>query len=457
MIIRFCAAILTALWLGGRAISAATGVSVLYFDNLSAEDKSPHLGKAITEILISDLSGIAGFTLVERQQLEKVMQEMALGQSGMVDEKSSAKVGALLGAQYLVAGTYLATRRDIVITYKLLGVETGTIIVADKVAGKAGDIVNLTNRLAEAVVEGLATRIPAIHPTPRTVDTQSIDIEKIVDFGKALDLGDKGEFKEAQTMLKSVLFDAPSFEYARRELTALGKRIAEYDRQHDAVIDKMQESPLTYQSFLQVSTGYLSGMQYSKLLAYCLKLRPNPPQAPEGSMTRGDEMLDYYIITAANALKRYDVVVAEGEAFLKKNPSSMYYGSVKMMLQGAAQTIGSLKTQESAMAQQLQSQIVACAKATNAEKSLCSYDIAMTYLGEGLYRQALGYFKNVDDNIITAQRMMPGDLVLYSLFTCYYNVFDKEGASRVFAAVQKRFPESSMLQSMQTMLNMFAE
>lgn len=64
------------------------------------------LGKGISEMMITDLSQVAGLTLVERIRLQALTEEMALGQSGMIDESTAPRLGKLLSAGKIVHGNY---------------------------------------------------------------------------------------------------------------------------------------------------------------------------------------------------------------------------------------------------------------------------------------------------------------------------------------------------------------
>lgn len=64
------------------------------------------LGKGISEMMITDLSQVPGLKLVERVRMQALMEEMALGQSGMMDENTVPRLGKLLSAGKIVHGNY---------------------------------------------------------------------------------------------------------------------------------------------------------------------------------------------------------------------------------------------------------------------------------------------------------------------------------------------------------------
>jgi hypothetical protein len=72
------------------------------------------------------------FRILERQDLQKILDELELQLSGLADEKQAARVGALLGAQVLVIGNLYAKGRSYELFLKLLRVETGEVLSITK-------------------------------------------------------------------------------------------------------------------------------------------------------------------------------------------------------------------------------------------------------------------------------------------------------------------------------------
>ena len=81
-------------------------------DYAGKDEQLAVLRKGLAQILTSDLSSVQGIRLVERTRLEEVLGELKLGQNPhgpqgyLLDPKSAARVGKLLGAQYMVMGGY---------------------------------------------------------------------------------------------------------------------------------------------------------------------------------------------------------------------------------------------------------------------------------------------------------------------------------------------------------------
>lgn len=73
------------------------------------EDKTGHggwhIGSGMADMLTTALVKSGMFIVIERQQLEKIMQEQSLGMSGAVTAQSAAQVGKLLGVELMVTGS----------------------------------------------------------------------------------------------------------------------------------------------------------------------------------------------------------------------------------------------------------------------------------------------------------------------------------------------------------------
>ena len=104
----------------------------------------------LSDMLITSLVKSGKFELIERTQIEKILNEQKLGMSGIIDESTAAEVGKLLGAEYVIFGVLTSTTKQNIdkFAYILVVVETsidvrvvdavtGKIIVAEQASGKS--------------------------------------------------------------------------------------------------------------------------------------------------------------------------------------------------------------------------------------------------------------------------------------------------------------------------------
>lgn len=79
-------------------------VAVSRFENRSGSGYH-HLGEGVADMLVTALVKSNKFSPLERQELEKVLAEQKLGESGLVTAETAPKIGKLLGVELLVVGS----------------------------------------------------------------------------------------------------------------------------------------------------------------------------------------------------------------------------------------------------------------------------------------------------------------------------------------------------------------
>src|SRR6266403_1896039 len=112
----------------GRGQDTRPGIAVMPFDNGGSygQDKENFdaLQKGIAGMLISELAQNPAARVVEREDIQRLLDEQNLGSSGRVDPQTAAKVGKLVGARYVVLGTFLDFYGDFRVDARLVNVET---------------------------------------------------------------------------------------------------------------------------------------------------------------------------------------------------------------------------------------------------------------------------------------------------------------------------------------------
>lgn len=86
---------------------------------------------AVGELLTQKLLQNGKFKLVERIQLQKMLDEQALGLSGAIESETAAKVGELLGARLAVLGGVSRLGKSYQIVIKLVDTASGQILAAE--------------------------------------------------------------------------------------------------------------------------------------------------------------------------------------------------------------------------------------------------------------------------------------------------------------------------------------
>ncbi|MFT5587547.1 MAG: curli biogenesis system outer membrane secretion channel CsgG [Cognaticolwellia sp.] len=213
-------------------------VAVLYFENQGNPELEP-LKVGLAQMLITDLTGSKGIQVVERAKLQAILDELELGHSGKVDGDTAAQVGKLLGAKWLILGSYFELMGTLRIDARLVRVETGEIVASQGVNDVANAFMGMEKKLAEGLKEALAQKVAPPHTRSETGDgaataaviTQSTaqvivapdakELAAAVSFSEGLIYLDKKDVPRAREAFESAVAANPNLDAAKTELASL--------------------------------------------------------------------------------------------------------------------------------------------------------------------------------------------------------------------------------------------
>ncbi len=101
-------------------------IAVLPFDNMNGNPDQDYLKGIISYILIEDLSSSDQVLVVDRENINDVLKEQNLQLTGIMDDSVAIKTGKLLGASFMLKGSYVFLGQDVFINISLIDVETGS-------------------------------------------------------------------------------------------------------------------------------------------------------------------------------------------------------------------------------------------------------------------------------------------------------------------------------------------
>ena len=91
-------------------------------------------GPIVSERLTTRIVKLKKFQVIERQLLEKVLNEQNLGTTGIIDVESTKKIGKILGVGAIITGTLLDVENQMVeINARLINTETAEVVATSSV------------------------------------------------------------------------------------------------------------------------------------------------------------------------------------------------------------------------------------------------------------------------------------------------------------------------------------
>ena len=219
----------------GLALAGATAlaqskptVAVLYFNNSAlgkAHEELDPLTQGIADLMIQELSVNTGIRVVERDAIQKVLEEQKLSQDGKVDPQTAVKIGKILGAHHMVTGVFLTDPKatTMKISLRVFNVETTEIEYTTDASDKPDNVLKLVSTLAAKANKGLKLPdIPARLSDARHEQAEKVPFQTVMLYSRAINAKDAGKKDEAIALFKQSLDKFPTYKPAQDELAKMG-------------------------------------------------------------------------------------------------------------------------------------------------------------------------------------------------------------------------------------------
>jgi TolB-like protein len=207
-----------------RGSDTRPGIAVMPFDNGGSygQDKENFdaLQKGIAGMLISELAQNPTARVVEREDIQKLLDEQNLGSSGRVDPQTGAKIGKLVGARYVVLGTFIDFYGDFRVDARLVNVETSEIVKVEKAQMQRDHLYDIIKNVATQLMRD-ASLPPLTKPASDPRMSRQVPTEALTYYSRALLYQDRGERDKAVDMYQRAIALFPEYAEAAEGLKRL--------------------------------------------------------------------------------------------------------------------------------------------------------------------------------------------------------------------------------------------
>ena len=202
------------------------GLGVLDFDIGATigqdADEYQALRRGLASMTINELAANNQIRVVERAQLQQILQEQNLGREGRVDPSTVSQIGRLIGARYMVTGTLYDVRGDVRIDARLFDTETGQILRTYRVNGRLDNVFDLVTSLSNQLLQnaslpplqrGAMDEHRQANPAPPT--------QAVMAYSRAVLYADRGDNERAVEQYRRALQVFPAYTQAKTDCNRL--------------------------------------------------------------------------------------------------------------------------------------------------------------------------------------------------------------------------------------------
>jgi TolB-like protein len=197
------------------------GIAVLPFNNGGSYGQGKEdfdaLERGIAGMMISELSQNPAARVVERQEIQRLLDEQNLGAQGRIDAQTAARVGKLVGARYVVLGTFVDFYGDFRIDVRLVNTETSEIVKTESDKMQRDHLFDIIRNVAARLMKD--ANLPALQ---RQASDQrmgrQVPTEALTYYSRALLYQDRGQKDKAVEMFNRALTIFPGYAEAEEGL-----------------------------------------------------------------------------------------------------------------------------------------------------------------------------------------------------------------------------------------------
>jgi tetratricopeptide (TPR) repeat protein len=201
--------------LGGRPGPANT-VAVMPFQFTGADTSLKPIERGFAELVTTDLSRVSRLTVLERDRLQALLDEIALQQSGGVSAGTGVRAGKMLQVGRMVGGSIAQNGFQLRTSAIVTDVSTSAIGPTAQDQRSVDDIFTMEKNIVLALLQNMGI-------TPTTAERNAIEqrqtrsLAAFLAFSHGLELDDQGRYPEAAREFDRAVQLDPSFGFAAQK------------------------------------------------------------------------------------------------------------------------------------------------------------------------------------------------------------------------------------------------
>jgi serine/threonine-protein kinase len=142
-----------------RAHGGRRRVALVPLKNLTGDASLDFFGEGSSDTAATRLGVRRDLVLIERNQIDKGLRELDFGRTRYADPKLAAQLGRVVGAEWVVIGSYQRERDQLYVTARIVDVASSIVVDTVEWRGASGALLDAQQTFARELERVLAARI----------------------------------------------------------------------------------------------------------------------------------------------------------------------------------------------------------------------------------------------------------------------------------------------------------
>ncbi len=190
-------------------------VAVMPFAYTGTNEDVRPLTRGFAQLVITDLARSRQVTVLERERMQAMLDEMQLSEQGRATPESAVRSGRLLRAARVVQGSLVDIGDNLNATAAVVDVATAVVPTPAQASDQLSRLFDLEKQLVFQIFEGLGIQLTdaereAVNQRP----TQNL--QAFLAYSRGLEAGDRGDFQNAAQFFSQAARLDPGFQAAQQ-------------------------------------------------------------------------------------------------------------------------------------------------------------------------------------------------------------------------------------------------
>jgi TolB-like protein len=196
-------------------------IAVFPFRYVGTNEELRPLSRGLTHLMITDLGKLQRLTLLERERVQALVDELALTDAGRVDPGTGARSGRMLRAARVVQGSLqdVPGKTDLRLDAAVVDATNSNVVATGTGSDQLQQLFALEKQVLFRLLDQMGV---AITPAERRAlsERPTADLQAYLAFSRGLEAEDRGDFQGAEASYNAALARDPNFRQARERRTA---------------------------------------------------------------------------------------------------------------------------------------------------------------------------------------------------------------------------------------------
>ena len=207
-----------------RQAPTPNSIAVFPFRYTGTNPDVEPLSRGLTHLMITDLAKVSQFTLLERERVQALVDELRLAEANRVDAATGARSGRMLRAARVVQGSVgeQPGTTNLRLDAAIVDATSASVVAT----GSANDQLAQLFALQKSVLFRLVDQLGiTLTPAERRAISErpTADLQAFLSFSKGLEAEDRGDYQAAAGHFGAALARDPNFRAARDRQTAVAR------------------------------------------------------------------------------------------------------------------------------------------------------------------------------------------------------------------------------------------